>query len=115
MSPWKVAGLLLLIWLTIWFVAKVTVRPAHGHDFYEKFCCSDGDCQLAPPGSIAMTDKGWLVRRGTRNPKGVILQKDVLVPFNDRKVRPLPPDVAPGIHVCSSAGMVYCLYLDAGI
>jgi hypothetical protein len=111
---WRAAIVVFLLIVVIWFVSKL-VRPAHGHDWYEKACCSDGDCQPAPPGSVVLTDRGWLVYEGLTNPKGVRLMRNVLIPFGDQKIRPLPPGVPPGLHLCTSSGTVYCIYLDGGI
>ena len=101
-----VAATVLVLW--------VIVNVASAHEWYENECCSDGDCQLAPSGSVEWTQGGWLVKRGLKNPEGAILQSDVLVPFDDKRVRPLPSHVPPGLHICTSAFLVYCIYLDGG-
>ncbi len=88
--------------------------PALAHSWYEKECCDKGDCQPAPPGSVEYTDRGWLVRKGIKNPKGVTLQFNIVIPFDHKKVRPRPPEAGPGIDICTSSDTVFCLYLDSG-
>ena len=87
---------------------------AIAHSWYEKECCDKGDCQPAPPGSVEYTDRGWLVRKGIKNPKGVTLQFNIVIPFDHKKVRPRPKEAGPGIDICTSSDTVFCLYLDSG-
>lgn len=95
-------------------LSALVSTPVYAHDWYEKECCDEGDCQPAPPGSVEYTDRGWLVRKGVRNPKGVILQFNIVIPFDHKKVRPRPPEAGPGIDICTSSDTVYCVYLDSG-
>ena len=92
----------------------VQTGPAGAHSWYEKECCDKGDCQPAPPGSVEYTERGWLVRKGIKNPKGVTLQFNILIPFDHKKVRPRPKEAGPGIDICTSSDTVFCLYLDSG-
>ena len=90
---------------------------ANAHDWYDRTCCSGADCQPAPINSVELTDKGYFVRRGVENPLGVKLQQGRLVPFNDKRIRPMPPGApaGTGMHICTNSQQVLCIYLDSGI
>ena len=89
---------------------------ANAHSWYETRCCSGGDCQPAPIGSVELTDGGWFVHRGIRNPNGAVLQNDDFISFSDNRIKPLPQSAprGTGMHICTNQLRVICVYVDSG-
>lgn len=74
---------------------------ASAHDWYPLECCSQKDCAPVAPGSVKRTPQGW------RLPSGHVL------PYDDARVKPLPPG-RTGVHVCETqdaARRPLCLFI----
>lgn len=79
------------------------------HSFFSYSCCHDDDCRIALQGVVKVTPEGYLVLGRTRVD---------LLPYDDKRIKIIPPDQEQAFYVCRNAGdpdgFVLCLYVPQG-
>lgn len=82
--------------------------PGQAHDWYPLACCSDKDCWKSAPGKVTPTERGWRIE-----------STGEIVPYDDRRVKPTPPEGGTDFHICHRGGdpkaSVLCLFVPQGI
>ena len=95
---WTVgAGLVLLI-------VGVLAAPVLAHSWYPRSCCSDKDCWKSAPDNVTATQGGWRIESSGE-----------IVPYDDPRVHPTPPEGGGTFHTCHLAGdpnlRILCLFV----
>lgn len=102
----------LLVSFVLWIAVAVAiislmVVPAVAHEWYPWKCCSDKDCWVSPDG-VTATAGGWRIETSGE-----------IVPYDDARVHPTPPEGGGEFHVChvgaDPQARALCLFVpDAG-
>ena len=74
------------------------------HSWYPLACCSDKDCWEVGPEDVTATSSGWRIESSGE-----------IVPYDDPRIRPTPPEGGQEFHVCHLAGdpkgRILCLFV----
>lgn len=98
--PWELWAAFVVVLVLIWMVGSA----AQAHDFFDTSCCQGGrDCNPAPLKTVRWTPQGWWVETPTI--------KATVVPFNDPRIRYVPPDAVQQFYICEwPKNKLRCLY-----
>lgn len=98
-AAWILAAVIAALLVLGWFVT-----PALAHHWYPRSCCSDKDCFATGPANVTATPEGWRVESSGE-----------VIPYDDARIRPAPPQGGGDFHVCHIAGnpqlRILCLFV----
>lgn len=80
---------MLALFALVLLVALLVPGPARPHSWYPYRCCSGRDCFEAGPAAIVATHDGWRIESSGE-----------VIPFDDPRVNPTPPEGGQVFHVC---------------
>lgn len=91
-------------------ILALLTTPAQAHSWYDAACCDDTDCAPVHASVVRATADGWLVRIRPGGHVNYRKDQDLLLPYDDRKVRHSQDGE---FHVCLSplSNTIYCIYV----
>lgn len=103
-DAWPMAVRIAMILLAALITIGCLASPVLSHDWYPRACCSGKDCWQSAPSGVTATADGWRIESSGE-----------VVPYDDPRVHPTPPEGGNDFHTCHLGGdptlRILCLFV----